>query len=263
MKNDSSKHSAEVIEKRTKLSRYTARFRKLQAVYMPGALQALADRPAPRGEKEEEAAALVENVPLFLPSALSPELRTSGCNKGVEAIELHLRDAQCRSALDQVRSYLHVKSRFRTYKGSQVRAQGATTRARNLMNRNDEKIRVQAEKYITAWEAKRALVGEENVGWHRLNPKKDLRCMDSKEDRALGSHRKRRGKGRKRGVGEGATAEDKAAGVGEGQRRKNPTGEGTRTISWIWMGVETNGSATSEAVLRGMWRARKSEIDWD
>ncbi|KAJ7876464.1 hypothetical protein B0H14DRAFT_2568179 [Mycena olivaceomarginata] len=39
----SSKHSADVVEKRTKLARYVACFRKLQAVYMPGALQALAD----------------------------------------------------------------------------------------------------------------------------------------------------------------------------------------------------------------------------
>jgi hypothetical protein len=252
-KNESSKHSAEIIEKCTKLSRYTARFRKIQAVYMPGALQALADRPAPRGEKEEEAASLVENVPLFLPSALSPELRASGCNKGVDEIEVRLRDAQCRSGLDRVRSYLHVKSRFRTYKGSQVRHQGAMTRARNLMNRNDEKIRVQAEKYVAAWEAKRTLVGEDKVGWHRLNPKKDLRCMDSDEDRAIGNRRKKRGKGRKRGVGEAATEEDRTEGVGEGQRRKNPTGEGTRTISWIWMGADASSSATSEAVLTGMW----------
>ncbi|KAJ7840488.1 hypothetical protein B0H14DRAFT_3086866 [Mycena olivaceomarginata] len=154
--NDSSKHSADLVEKRSKLARYTARFRKLQAVYMPGALQALAERPAPKGEKEEEAAALVENVPLFLPSALSEDLRALGCNKGVEAIELRLCDAQCCSALDQIRNYLYVKSRFRTYKGAQVRHQGATTRARGLMNRNDEKIRMQAEKYVAVWEAKRA-----------------------------------------------------------------------------------------------------------
>ncbi|KAJ7803369.1 hypothetical protein B0H14DRAFT_3091988 [Mycena olivaceomarginata] len=234
--------SAEVIEKRT----------KLQAVYMPGALQALAERPAPQGEKEEEAAALAENVPLVLPSALSPELRVLGCSKGVEAIELRLRDAQCRSALDQIRNYLYVKSRFRTYKGAQVRHQGATTRAWGLMNRNDEKIRMQAEKYVAAWEAKRSLVGEGNVGWHRLDPKKDLRCMDGEEDRAVGSNRKRRGKGRKRGVGEPATEADVAEAVGEGRRRRDPTGEGTRTISWIWMGADTSTDATNDAVLTGL-----------
>jgi hypothetical protein len=245
----SSKHSAEIIEKRTKLARYLTRFRKLQAVYMPGALQALAERPVPTEEAEAAKAALAENVPLLLPSALSPELRALGCNRGVEAIELRLRDAQCRSALDQIRNYLHVKSRFRTYKGGQVRHQGATTRARGLMDRNDEQIRMQAEKYIAAWEAKRALVGEAQVKWHRLDPKVDLRCMDSEEDRALGNKRKQRG--RKRGKGEPATEADTAEGVAEGHRRHNPTGEGTRSISWIWMGTDTSSSASNEAVLTG------------
>ncbi|KAJ6511876.1 hypothetical protein C8R47DRAFT_1173309 [Mycena vitilis] len=218
------------------------------------ALVALADRPAPKGEKEEEAAALIENVPLLLPSALSEELRASGCNKGVEEIELRLRDAQCCSSLDHIRSHLHVKSRFRTYKGGQVRHQGATTRTRNLMNRNDERICVQAEKYIAAWEAKRALAGEAGVGWHRLNPKKDLRCMDSDEDRAIGKARKKRGnrKGGKRGAGEPATAEDTLNGTAEGRRRRDPTGEGTRTISRIWMGADTSSEATSQAVLTGL-----------
>ncbi|KAF8214216.1 hypothetical protein K438DRAFT_1956307 [Mycena galopus ATCC 62051] len=251
-KKDSSKRAADLVEKRAKLSRYTARFRKLQAVYMPGVLQALAERPAPRGEKEEEAAALVENVPLFLPSALSKELRASGCNKGVAAIELCSRDAQCPSALDQIRHHLHIKSRFRTYKGGQVRHQGATTRSRDLMNRNDEKMRMYSDKYIAAWEAKRALVGKGNVAWHQLDPKKDLRCMDSEEDRALGNKRKQRGngKGRKVGAGEPRTEEDIAAGMQQGQRRPDPTGEGRREISWIWMGVDTSSATTSEAVLR-------------
>ncbi|KAJ7459215.1 hypothetical protein FB451DRAFT_1046247 [Mycena latifolia] len=189
---------------------------------MPGALQALAERPAPGPGKEEEAA-LAENVPLCLPSALSEELRASGCNKKVVDIETRLRDTQCRSALDQIRNYLHVKSRFRTYKGGNVRHQGTTTRARNLMNRNDAKIRMQAEKYVAAWEAKRALVGEELVGWRRLDPKKDLRCMDSEEDCAQVSKRKMRGKARKRMAGEAATTEDVADGVAEGHDRRTFT----------------------------------------
>jgi hypothetical protein len=82
---------------------------------MPGALQALADVPVVQG-----VGMLAENIPLVLPSALSGELRASGCNKGVENIELQLRDAQCRNALGEIRHYLHVKSRFRMYKGSQV-----------------------------------------------------------------------------------------------------------------------------------------------
>ncbi|KAJ7792510.1 hypothetical protein B0H14DRAFT_3499173 [Mycena olivaceomarginata] len=172
-KSQSSKQSADIIEKRTNLARYTARFRKVQAVYMPGALQALADRPVAEGDG------------------------------GVEGIEERLRDAQCRSALDAMRNYLHVKSRFRTYKGGQ-------------------KIRMEAEKYVAAWEAKRALVGDDKVDWHRLDPKKDLRCMDSEEDRAVVSERKRRGK--KRGKAEAATEEDTRGRGGGGSKAQRPDG---------------------------------------
>jgi hypothetical protein len=62
------------------------------------------------------------------------------------------------------------------------------------MDRNDERIRMQADKYITAWEAKRALVGETQVEWHQLDLKVDLQCMDSEEDRVLGNKHKQWGR---------------------------------------------------------------------
>ncbi|KAJ7849143.1 hypothetical protein B0H14DRAFT_3670007 [Mycena olivaceomarginata] len=215
----------------SKLACYVARFRKLQAVYMLGALQALTDHPITAGE---EGGMLAENMPLFLPSALLAELRASGCNKGVDRIEQRFRDAQCRSALDGIRNYLHIKSRFRMYKGGQVRLQGATTRADGL-----------GEVYC-------GLGGKAGVGrrgeldWHHLDPKKDLRCMDEEEDRVVVSERKRRG--RKQGKGEVGN-KDVRDGVQEGQRRKDPTGEGRRTMLWIWMGVDTSSTGTSKAVL--------------
>ncbi|KAJ7036483.1 hypothetical protein C8F04DRAFT_1210089 [Mycena alexandri] len=237
-RDQTTKQTAELLEKRTKLSRYIARFRALQIAYTPAALQALADRPAPAPDKEEEAGR-VENVPLFLPSALTEEQRATGCNHGVVGIETRLRDAQCRSALDEIRSLLHVKSRFRTYRGGNVRHQGSTTRARGLMDRNDQKVRIHAEKYVAAWEAKRKLVGEANVGWRRLNPKKDLRCMEAEEDGAQRSKRKP------------ATEEERAEGIPEGQRGKGHASEGHRTVSWICMGVDSSAPGTTEAILKG------------
>ncbi|KAJ7817572.1 hypothetical protein B0H13DRAFT_2379555 [Mycena leptocephala] len=248
-KNQTTKQTAELVEKRTKLSRYISRFRALQAVYSPGGLQALAERPALALDKEEEAGR-VENVPLFLPSALTEEQRATGCNRGVVAIEARLRDAQCHSALDELRNLLHIKSRFRTYKTGNVCHQGATTRTRNLMDRNDQKIRIYGEKYVAAWEAKRRLVGDENVGWRRLNPKKDLRCMEAAEDGAKRNRRKVRGK--KRAPGEAQTEEERRDGVQEGQRGKARPSEGRRTVSWIWMGTDSTAGATNEAILTAL-----------
>ncbi|KAJ7776476.1 hypothetical protein DFH07DRAFT_865693 [Mycena maculata] len=243
------KQTAEMLEKRMKLGRYTARFRTLQSVYTPAALQALAEVPPPPPEKAEWAGR-VENIPLFLPSTLSAEQRMSGCFKGVAKVEEWLRDAQCQSALNEVRACLHVKSRFHAYKDVNARHQGATTCTRALMDQNDMKMRIKAEKYIAAWEAKCALVGDANVGWKRLNPKKDLRCMDSEEDRAMRQKRKIRGS--KRAAGEEATAEDKADEVGAGQRRREKTGEGKRVISWIWMGCDSSDGATDKAILAAL-----------
>jgi hypothetical protein len=86
---------------------------------------------------------------------------------------------------------------------------------------------------------RRSLVGEENVGWHRLNPKKDLRCMDSEEDRAQVSKRKVRGKKKQ----EGSRA----------KKSHDKTGEGRRMMSWIWLGVDSSADATNSAVADGTW----------
>ncbi|KAJ7030308.1 hypothetical protein C8F04DRAFT_1264074 [Mycena alexandri] len=229
-KGQTTKQSAELVEKHTKLSRYIARFRTLQIAYTPAALQALADRAEPAPDMEEEAAR-VENVPLFLPSALTEEHRATGCNRGVVGIKTCLRDAQCRSALDEIRNLLHVKSRFRTYKGG-------------------NKLRSYAEKYVAAWEAKRRLAGEANVGWRRLNPMKDLRCMESEDDAAIRSRRKVHGK--KRTTGAPAMEEERREGVQEGQRGKGHASEGRRMVSWIWMGIDSASPGTSETILTGL-----------
>jgi hypothetical protein len=244
------KQTAEMLEKQTKLGCYLACFRTLQAVYSPATLQALAEQPELAPGKDG-ALLRVENVPLLLPSTLTQMQREAGCFKNVTAIEERLRDMQCGTGLEEICSTQHVKSQFRMYKGGQVHHQGTTTCSCNLMNRNNARLHLYAEKYIAAWEAKRSLAGENGeIGWKRLNPKKDLRCMDSKEDRAVGNRQKLKGK--KRMEGEAAMVEDKAEGVTVGQQRKGKTGEGQRAISWIWMGADTDGSATDKAVLTSM-----------
>ncbi|KAJ7835911.1 hypothetical protein B0H14DRAFT_3460995 [Mycena olivaceomarginata] len=118
------------------------------------------------------------------------------------------------------------------------------------MDRNDEKLRVYAEKYVAAWEAKRRLVGDDKVQWRRLNPKTDLRCMEAEEDGAL--RNKRRVRGKKRSVGAAATEEEQRDGVREGERGPGHTSEGRRTLSWIWMGTDTSGEGTNKAILAGL-----------
>ncbi|KAJ6517942.1 hypothetical protein C8R47DRAFT_929902, partial [Mycena vitilis] len=63
------------------------------------------------------------------------------------------------------------------------RHQGANTRSRTIVTRNESKIRLHSEKYQTAWEAIRKLNGgdERLVGW-RVLKREDIRCMEDAED---------------------------------------------------------------------------------
>ncbi|KAJ7788725.1 hypothetical protein B0H14DRAFT_2627987 [Mycena olivaceomarginata] len=133
---------------RSKLNRGIDRFQKLQATYAPAAIQALAKRVAPAEE-------LAEDVPLMLPSALTPaEREGGGCVKGLLEIEDSMRAAQCRAALPRLRNQLHIKSRFLLYKKLHSRHQGMNTRSRTLIARNESKIRLHSEKFQMAWQAR-------------------------------------------------------------------------------------------------------------
>ncbi|KAJ6451209.1 hypothetical protein C8R47DRAFT_998609, partial [Mycena vitilis] len=160
---------------RTKLNRGIARFRKIQQTYMPASIQILKDLDQP-------ANTVAEDVPLLLPSALSDPQRDR-CIPGLDHLEALMRDAQCRTALVRLRNQLHIKTRLLTYKKHHARHQGANTRSRTIVTRNESKIRLHSEKYQTAWEAIRKLNGgdETLVGW-RVLKREDIRCMEDQED---------------------------------------------------------------------------------
>ncbi|KAJ7500190.1 hypothetical protein B0H11DRAFT_2225734 [Mycena galericulata] len=225
---------------RMKLNRGILRFRKLQAAYMPAALQAL-------GALDLPATTLAENVPLLLPSALTHAQRER-CVAGLHLVELEMRDAQCRSSLAELRNQLYIKARLLNYKRLHARHQGATTRARSTVERNESKIRLHSEKYQTAWDALRRLNGgdEMQVGWRVLR-REDIRCMEDAEDYSKRAQaRKERDERRRkllqalRDEGGVLPAEDD-----DDMGSEEGTGRGTeneRQISWIWTYTETTGT---------------------
>ncbi|KAJ7791737.1 hypothetical protein B0H14DRAFT_2395344 [Mycena olivaceomarginata] len=167
----------DIVGLRRSLNRSLRRLRDLQATYTPVAILALGQREnVPEDEQPE-------NIPLFLPSALTPAQRAGEAVAGLAAIESSLRDAQLSSSLELLRRKLHVKSRLVTYKSLQARAQGANTRSKGIVDRNECKIRLHSEKYQMGWEAKRLLAGGDPVavGWRKLL-KEDIRCMQDAED---------------------------------------------------------------------------------
>lgn len=173
------------------------RFRTLQATYMPVVAHILSSSPPSLALEQPEVAAL------YLPSELST-LQLSQCSPGLVDLEIRLREAQCGSSLERLRDQLFIKTRFLVHKGLHLRHQAATTRARALLDRNERKIRLHAEKYR---DARAALLRQHDDAssfeWEELK-QEDIRCMedpDALEKRAM----------------------------------KATPGESRRKLSWIWM----------------------------
>ncbi|KAJ7357934.1 hypothetical protein DFH08DRAFT_651511, partial [Mycena albidolilacea] len=137
-----------------------------------------------------------------------------------------LRDAQCRGALVKLRNQLVIKTRFLNYKNLHSRGQGATTRARTIVGRNELKIRLHSERYQSAWDALFAMMGgiEGAVGWKNLR-KADIRCMEDAED--VWRKKKRRAHAKERHK---RNEEEDNAGEDAGERGT----ESRREVSWIW-----------------------------
>ncbi|KAJ7908806.1 hypothetical protein B0H13DRAFT_2233210 [Mycena leptocephala] len=246
---------------RTKLNRGIQRLRKLQATYMPAALLALARHNSP---PEEQA----ENVPLFLPSALTRPERESGCVTGVDVIEDLFRDAQCGTSLVQLRSQLHVKARLLNYKKLHARHQGANTRARTIVFRNESKIRLQSEKYQMAWMAKVALAGGEegSVGWRKLR-KEDIRLMEDAEELTRKAEKQKKATVRRmRKEAElRESGEMPPENEDEDAERRARGGENMRQISWIWTEAGISGTDLElEDALRIEWAKAYARMRrWD
>jgi hypothetical protein len=174
----------DIVALHRSLNRSLCHLRDLQATYTPVAILALGQRENMPADEQPE------NVPLFLPSGLTPAQPASETVAGLAAIESSLCDVQLSSSLELLRRKLHVKSHLVTYKLLQARAQGANTRSKGIVDQNECKIR--SEKYQMAWEAKRSLVSgdAEAVGWKKLL-KEDIRCMQDVEELAKSEQKRR------------------------------------------------------------------------
>jgi hypothetical protein len=192
-----------------------------------------------------------ENEPLYLPSALSEAERADGgCASSLFEMELSMRDAQCRNALVKLCNQLVVKARFLNYKALHARHQGATTRARTIVNRNEVKIRLHSEKYQNAWNTLWVNAGRDEslVAWRKLR-KEDIRCMEDEQDLAAKEARRRKAIGRRKRKYDELVAHaveipawlnndsDDDEEIGETR-----VGESQRDVSWIWKAAGSTGT---------------------
>jgi hypothetical protein len=247
---------ADLLDSRTRLNRQLARFRSLQSTYMPAAIRRLTNTDDSSSGNESSLSATgskkrkgskppnsdddvpdkpdpVEKQQLFLPSALSMDENDAGCHPGLADIENSMRDAQCRTSLDQIRTQLYIKSRLLTYKDRHVRHQGSSTRTRSVIDQNDIKIKVLRDKYNTARTALIALAGGsvEGLEWREMT-EADIRCLEDPEE-----DKKREQWARNRIERQKKNAES-------GLEVPGP-GEGHRKLSWIWEGAGRDPDAST------------------
>jgi hypothetical protein len=233
---------ADLLDQRTRLHRQISRFKAIQTIYMPPATVTPADpvsdetaidpTPAP---KRKRGAAInesdtpnkpnpVELQPLLLPSELPVNLR-SACYPGLEEIERKMRDAQCRTSLDRIRTHLYMKSGLTTYKQRHARHQKGNTRTHKTIDDNDMKIKIFQEKYNTARKALIALgANEAEMEWKEVKDA-DLRCLEDAEMDAKREERRRR------------QAEKLVKKAKENALSGPGPGESHRKLSWIWEGA--------------------------
>ena len=201
----------ELQEKRNALRRRIDSWLEIRKIYI-SEISATSDEDArPDTQRKDRP----ESIPLGLPSALSPPLRSSTCLFGIADIERRIRLAQADDALSELRRQLRITMTLWDYKRTQVGpSQKASTRTYALINRFKEKTTRCVARYRSARAALLAL--DPDGGW-----KSRLQELQDADIRGPGKQ-------------DGET-------------------EGTCELSWIWL-VERRCTSSDEAeVVEGVF----------
>ncbi|KAJ7807696.1 hypothetical protein B0H14DRAFT_3483063 [Mycena olivaceomarginata] len=208
----------DIVAMRRALNRSLRRLRELQATYTPMSILALGQRENVPDDEQPE------HIPLF------------------SSVRLDTRPALGRFYVlvgaGTLRRKLHVKSQLVTYKSLQARVQGANTRAKGIVDRNDG-----------SWPGGDAAA----VGWKKLL-KEDIRCMEDPEELSRKEHKRKAQDERRRQREDGLRREGELPPLTEEEEHVARGGESVRQVSWIWTGAGMMGAdADLEDALRIEW----------
>ncbi|RDX40788.1 hypothetical protein OH76DRAFT_1365678 [Lentinus brumalis] len=217
-----------LLEQRTAFRVRVQKFHELQAVYTPQVIVLLAQDPAARTDVVE-----VENVRLGLPSEIQARHRPTACPPDILAIEARLRDADCRDALHDLRTQLHIQDRLYKLKRLHVRHQGPSTRSQTEIKGQNSRIRRAAARYRRTRQGKLALIGP--GPWElefQVLTDNDIRGVQDDDPDNITVRR---------------------------QKAKNPgPAEGRRTVSWIWRSADAHDEAGYADSVRVEWMKFRS-----
>ncbi|KAF7966211.1 hypothetical protein HWV62_39676 [Athelia sp. TMB] len=241
-------NQASVLEdRRLQVWRKLRDFREAQRIFMPNA-HALAVAAEDDREARDLPRPLAEAAKLWLPSDLSADARRTGCDSRLPGMELKLRVAQCEESLNTIRSYLHAKQHLIHRRNKNFTGQRKTTRARTLIDRLTERIKMQYVKYTRAREALLELGGLEQYAQKFQVLLSEHLTLDGEETPP--DH-------------EASRRMNRAGGGGPRSKKKVTESESTKTLSWIWVAGSTPGSGgMHDSIRREYLKARARKHRW-
>jgi hypothetical protein len=194
----------DIEERRLNVVQQIQQLRSVQAVYMPAIASQLS-----------EFNIAAEHIPLLLPSAIEPSLRTAGsCYDGLADMEVRLRVALCEDSLETVRSLQRGRGALIRDRNRNARGQRENARVQTTMKSLQDRCLGARDKYEGS---RRALVELRGPGiWQKDLPELRPEHLATPDGVTVFDENTRRRKSQ--------TVRPK-----EGQQA-----EGRRTVSWIW-----------------------------
>ncbi|KAJ6522124.1 hypothetical protein DFH09DRAFT_1251026 [Mycena vulgaris] len=210
-----------MLERCSKTRRKILSWMEIQTPFMPevaASRAAVAEQRAEASRLKPVAGDLVQDIPLFLPSALDAEVP---CLRELQSFEFRLREGQAHEALYEMRHQLLIRTHEYKYKDHNLRGVRDGMRSNTKIEGIESQIKRATATYRVARKALEVLgarLGE--VAWEMV-----LKVLHDDDVRQMpeGTFRKPGGKGKGKKAKESAPAKKK--------RRL----EAARPISWIWL----------------------------
>ena len=218
---------------------------------MPAATVMTSEREASQRELPESKRDSVEpeRQRLWLPSALPSTQRAHNCHKSLVDIEAKLRQAQCHDILDKIRNVQRGRLSFIGFRNRNIRGQNPNTRAKDTLDRLEDKTKSLAIKYRTARKALLELLGPGS--WEnslRKLKNGDLTTPDGMEISIEDPNDPFKPDGRERSKKQ-RTAE------------KLGLGQGKKVVSWIWTSAQAIGDGSDEVLHEGRLQSTQYRSD--
>jgi len=174
-KTRSDAQKATLLERRSVLLHQIEKWRELQAVYMPGVLDAGASEMGPLPREK------AETVKLWLPSYLDATERDSLCSGSVITSERELRFGQLHDALNELRRARRIRRGLTTFHKVQLSGEGqkTQTKSRAVIHTIQERIDRAVRRYRVARNALLQL--DPSGSWQDL-----YRALDDSDNRGPG-----------------------------------------------------------------------------